>query len=84
MSRVWTEWRPAESVKDREIWGCYWLAWREGFPVTQVKRVQLGPRDQYDEVWWDVGGEMLEFEPTHLAAMPAPPTATKEEPDDKV
>jgi hypothetical protein len=74
MSKPWVDWRPVENIKDDEIWGRYWLAWRDGFEVMQVKRVQLGPRDGYEEVWWDAGEERLEFEPTHLAAMPEPPS----------
>lgn len=68
------DWRLVESVPDDELWGRYWLGWREGLEVTPIKRVALGPRDHYAEVWWELESTR-EFEATHIAAMPAPPKA---------
>ena len=35
--------------------------------------MQLGPGTGYREVWWEVGGGEIEFEPTHFMACPLPP-----------
>ena len=67
-------WRTIDALTDDIIWGKPWLIWAPGFEVTQAKRVQLGPRDEYREVWRDSGGEHIEFEPTHFMPLPLPPT----------
>ena len=68
-------WHLVANVPDAELWGKDWLLWRDGFSVTAGKRIQLGPHDGYQEVWWDACGEVLEFDPTHCRLYPLPPQA---------
>lgn len=66
-------WRLVADVPYAEIWGQNWLLWADGFEVEAGKRVLLGPRDGYQEVWLDNGGDHIEFNPTHCRLFPLPP-----------
>lgn len=66
-------WKTIDQLTDDIIWGKRWLLSRQGFEVTLAQRMQLGPGSGYREVWWEVGGGEIEFEPTHFMACPLPP-----------